>query len=32
MSGSGSTVYGIFSEKPKVPAGLKNFVIWEELM
>ena len=29
MSGSGSTVYGIFQEKPKVSAGLKDFIIWE---
>lgn len=32
MSGSGSTVYGIFSEKPKVPGKLKGFVIWEGVM
>jgi 4-diphosphocytidyl-2-C-methyl-D-erythritol kinase len=32
MSGSGSTVYGIFSEKPKVPGKFKNFVIWEGVM
>lgn len=29
MSGSGSTVYGIFSEKPILPQKLKDFVIWE---
>ncbi len=29
MSGSGSTVYGLFSEKPKIPGSLKDFVIWE---
>ncbi len=29
MSGSGSTVYGIFAEKPEVPENLKNFVIYE---
>jgi len=32
MSGSGSSVYGIFSEKPKLPQKLKDFVIWEEMM
>jgi 4-diphosphocytidyl-2-C-methyl-D-erythritol kinase len=29
MSGSGSSVYGIFSEKPDIPVKLKDFVIWE---
>jgi 4-diphosphocytidyl-2-C-methyl-D-erythritol kinase len=29
MSGSGSSVYGIFSEKPKLPMELRNYVIWE---
>jgi 4-diphosphocytidyl-2-C-methyl-D-erythritol kinase len=29
MSGSGSTVYGIFREKPEVDAGMKGFVIYE---
>jgi len=29
MSGSGSSVYGLFHEKPKIPEKLKNFVIWE---
>ncbi len=29
MSGSGSSVYGIFSEKPKLPQKLKDYVIWE---
>jgi 4-diphosphocytidyl-2-C-methyl-D-erythritol kinase len=29
MSGSGSGVYGIFSQKPKLPEKLKAFVIWE---
>jgi 4-diphosphocytidyl-2-C-methyl-D-erythritol kinase len=29
MSGSGSSVYGIFSEKPKLPWKLEEFVIWE---
>lgn len=32
MSGSGSSVYGIFSEKPDLSLKLKDFVIWEELM
>jgi 4-diphosphocytidyl-2-C-methyl-D-erythritol kinase len=32
MSGSGSTIYGIFSEKPEIPAKLKDFVIWEEIL
>jgi len=29
MSGSGSTVYGIFSEKPLIPRDLRKFVIHE---
>jgi 4-diphosphocytidyl-2-C-methyl-D-erythritol kinase len=29
MSGSGSSVYGIFSEKPELPWKLKKLVIWE---
>jgi 4-diphosphocytidyl-2-C-methyl-D-erythritol kinase len=29
MSGSGSSVYGIFSEKPKLPMELRKNVIWE---
>ncbi|MCE5344706.1 MAG: 4-(cytidine 5'-diphospho)-2-C-methyl-D-erythritol kinase [Bacteroidales bacterium] len=29
MSGSGSSVYGIFREKPKIPDKLKDFVIYE---
>lgn len=32
MSGSGSSVYGIFSEKPILPQKLKEFVIWEGVM
>ena len=32
MSGSGSSVYGIFSEKPMLPQKLKEFVIWEGVM
>jgi 4-diphosphocytidyl-2-C-methyl-D-erythritol kinase len=32
MSGSGSTVYGIFSEKPKLPGKIKDFVIYESVV
>ncbi|MGC1391615.1 MAG: 4-(cytidine 5'-diphospho)-2-C-methyl-D-erythritol kinase [Bacteroidales bacterium] len=32
MSGSGSSVYGIFSEKPKLPEKLIEFVIWEGIL
>ena len=32
MSGSGSSVYGIFSDKPKLPDKLRDFVIWEGFM
>ena len=32
MSGSGSSVYGIFSEKSKLPGKLKKFVIYEGMM
>jgi 4-diphosphocytidyl-2-C-methyl-D-erythritol kinase len=32
MSGSGSSVYGIFSKKPEIPVRLKDFVIWEEIL
>jgi 4-diphosphocytidyl-2-C-methyl-D-erythritol kinase len=32
MSGSGSSVYGIFSEKPEIPVRFKDFVIWEEIL
>jgi 4-diphosphocytidyl-2-C-methyl-D-erythritol kinase len=32
MSGSGSSVYGIFSEKPKLSEKLKEFVIWEGML
>jgi 4-diphosphocytidyl-2-C-methyl-D-erythritol kinase len=32
MSGSGSTVYGIFSGKPRISDRLKDFVIWEEIL
>ncbi len=31
MSGSGSSVYGVFQEKPELPRNLNNFVIWEGL-
>jgi 4-diphosphocytidyl-2-C-methyl-D-erythritol kinase len=29
MSGSGSSVYGIFQEKPELVQKLRDFVIWE---
>jgi 4-diphosphocytidyl-2-C-methyl-D-erythritol kinase len=32
MSGSGSSVFGIFSEKPKLSEKLRKFVIWEGIM
>jgi 4-diphosphocytidyl-2-C-methyl-D-erythritol kinase len=32
MSGSGSSVYGIYSEKPELPERLREFVIWEGYM
>ncbi len=32
MSGSGSSVYGIFQEKPKVSDKLKDYIIYEGLM
>jgi 4-diphosphocytidyl-2-C-methyl-D-erythritol kinase len=32
MSGSGSTVYGLFSEKPPIPGKLRRFVIWEGIL
>ncbi len=28
MSGSGSSVYGIFKEEPEVPEDLKKFIIY----
>ena len=31
MSGSGSSVYGVFQKKPEIPGKLKKFVIWEGL-
>jgi len=30
MTGSGSAVYGLFDQKPEIPAGLKEYLIWEE--
>lgn len=32
MSGSGSSVYGIFSKKPQLPESLRKYVIWEGWM
>jgi 4-diphosphocytidyl-2-C-methyl-D-erythritol kinase len=32
MSGSGSSVYGIFSKKPRIPDHLKKYLIWEGLL
>jgi 4-diphosphocytidyl-2-C-methyl-D-erythritol kinase len=32
MSGSGSTVYGIFESKPEIPDQLKEFVIYEGVL
>ena len=32
MSGSGSSVYGIFNEKPELPPKLREFVIWEGVL
>jgi 4-diphosphocytidyl-2-C-methyl-D-erythritol kinase len=32
MSGSGSSVYGIFSERPEIPRKLKEYLIWEGVM
>jgi 4-diphosphocytidyl-2-C-methyl-D-erythritol kinase len=32
MSGSGSTVYGIFTVKPEIPAILRDYVIYEGLL
>ena len=32
MSGSGSSVYGIFPQKPILPDNLKDFVIWEGVL
>jgi 4-diphosphocytidyl-2-C-methyl-D-erythritol kinase len=32
MSGSGSTVYGIFKEKPLIPANLRKYIIYEGIL
>jgi 4-diphosphocytidyl-2-C-methyl-D-erythritol kinase len=32
MSGSGSSVYGIFNEKPVLPQEINKFVIWEGIL
>lgn len=32
MSGSGSTVYGIFERKPDIESKIKKYVIWEGLL
>ena len=32
MSGSGSTVYGIFHEKPELDQDLRKFIIWQGLI
>jgi 4-diphosphocytidyl-2-C-methyl-D-erythritol kinase len=32
MSGSGSSVYGVFLEKPEVSGKIKDFLIWEGLL
>ncbi len=32
MSGSGSTLYGIFSEKPEINKKTRNYLIWEGLL
>jgi len=32
MSGSGSSVYGIFTEKPRIPDHLIKFIIWEGVL
>lgn len=32
MSGSGSSVYGIYKEKPELPPKLREFVIWEGML
>jgi 4-diphosphocytidyl-2-C-methyl-D-erythritol kinase len=32
MSGSGSSVYGIFKGKPVLPGKLREFVIWEGIL
>jgi len=32
MSGSGSSVYGIFKNKPELPSRLRGYVIWEGIL
>ena len=32
MSGSGSSVFGIFTKRPQVPDKLKEFVIWQGVL
>jgi 4-diphosphocytidyl-2-C-methyl-D-erythritol kinase len=32
MSGSGSSVYGVFLQKPEIPYKFRSFVIWEGLL
>ncbi len=32
MSGSGSSVYGIFKEKPQLPKNLRMYIVWEGMM
>lgn len=32
MSGSGSSVFGIFTKKPKLPENLSEFVIWQGVL
>ncbi len=32
MSGSGSSAYGIFNEKPRIPDHLKKYLIWEGIL
>jgi len=32
MSGSGSSVYGVFQDKPELPVKLNSFVIWKGLL
>jgi 4-diphosphocytidyl-2-C-methyl-D-erythritol kinase len=32
MSGSGSSVYGIFKDKPALPEKIKEYVIWEGIL
>ncbi len=32
MSGSGSTVYGIFNEKPDIPGNLRKYVIYQGIL